>query len=97
MPYFSRYGFPVLGLTDEGKVGDSLTKPHPYNYYVLASHLRPVNGLKPGQKLSGDVATIEILVQVKIGLLLFLIPENAKQLPSAYAKAEMMSRYLDDN
>jgi hypothetical protein len=74
-----------------------LIKPHAYNYYLLASHLRPLNGLKPGQRLSGDRTTIEILVHVKIGLLLFLIPENAKHLPSSYAKAQMMSSYLDEN
>jgi hypothetical protein len=73
-----------------------LTKPHAYNYYLLASHLRPLNELKPGQKLSGDITTIQILTYVKIGLLLFLIPENAKHFPSSYAKAELMSNYLDE-
>jgi hypothetical protein len=35
------------------------------------------------------------MTYVKIGLLLFLVPDNAKNLPSSYAKAQMMSGYLD--
>ena len=39
---------------------------------------------------------ITLLTYVKIGLLLFLIPDNKRFLPSAYEKAELMSRYIDE-
>ena len=79
-----------------GLLGEQVHKPYVFSYYQMCSYLRPLNTLREGQPLSGDAPTIRLITMAKIGLLLFLVPDNKRFFSGAYSKAEMLSKYIDE-
>ena len=74
-----------------------MIKPRPYAFYSVAIYLRPLATLTAGMQLSQSQPTIRLLTTARIGLLLFEgEPFNKRYLPSSYAEAVLLGRYLDE-
>lgn len=77
-------------------VGGIVIKPRAYEFYSVATYLRPLATLVGGTPLTQNPPIIRLMTMARIGLLLFDGDSfNKRYLPSAHAQALSLGQYLD--